>query len=132
MVAGCRKHGVRRLMFQACALSAVPGERWGLLTPARLSRNVVRWQLGSKTIDDSEKVINYLFKEVQDLDWTVSRPAWLEDGERKGSLAPNLDPFKPSTIRYLDLADWTLSQIDASTYVGKMPRLCYPPVSCPI
>ncbi|CAE8615562.1 unnamed protein product [Polarella glacialis] len=132
IVEGCRKCGVQKLIVQACALSAVPGEWWGLITQGRLARAVVRWQLSSNVIDDNERVMQYLYREVRDLAWVVTRPTWLEDGERSGPLAPNMDAFKPCSLRYLDLADWTLAQLECNTYVGKMPRLCYPPVIHPI
>lgn len=132
MVAGCRKHGVRRLIVQACALCSVPGERWGWFTSGRLTRAVVRWQLGSNVVDDNERVIQYLHREVRDLDWTVTRPTFFEDGENKGSLAPNLDPCAPGAVSHADVASWTLAQVDSDAYIGKMPRLCYPPVMHPI
>jgi len=132
MVAGCRKHGVRRLIIQACALCSVPGERWGWFTSGRLTRAVVRWQLGSNVIDDNERVIQYLHREVLDLDWTVTRPTFLEDGESKGPVAPNLDPCAPGAVSHADVVTWTLAQVESDTYVGKMPRLCYPPVTHPI
>ncbi|CAE7319089.1 unnamed protein product, partial [Symbiodinium sp. CCMP2456] len=59
IVAACRKAGVLRLVVQACALAAVPGEWWGLLTPGRLTRAVVRWQLSSNTVDDGERVMRH-------------------------------------------------------------------------
>jgi len=132
IVAGCRKHGVRKLVVQACALSAVPGERWGWLTQGRLTRAIVRWQLGSTVVDDNERVIQYLHRDVRDLNWVVSRPAFLEDGDRTGTPVPCLDPFRSAAIAYVDLADWTLAQVDSDEYVGKMPRLYYAPVESPL
>lgn len=132
IVAACRKAGVLRLVVQACALASVPGEWWGLLTPGRLTRAVVRWQLSSNTVDDGERVMRYLYQQVRDVPWVVARPVWLEEGERRAALVPNLDAFQASCIRYADLADWLLDQVDSDAYVGKMPRLQYGPVQCPI
>ncbi|CAK0857071.1 unnamed protein product [Prorocentrum cordatum] len=132
MVEGCRRHGVRKLIVQAGALSAAPGEWLGLLSSARLSRNVVRWQIGSSVVDDNDRVLQYLYDEVRDLNWVASRPAFLEDGESVGTLCACLDTFRPATIRYVDVADWTVEQVDSDRYVGKMPRLYYPPVKHPI
>merc|ERR1712046_199524 len=59
MVQGCRRHGVRKLIIQACALSAVPGERWGFLTAGRLARSVVQYQQASTILADHERVFRY-------------------------------------------------------------------------
>eukprot|EP00435_Cladocopium_sp_Y103_P042999 s920_g12.t1 len=132
LVAACRKCQVERLIVQGCALAAVPGEWWGLFTPARLARAVVRWQNSSNAIDDAEKVMQYLYHEAKDLKWVVARPVWLEEGEALGEVVANLDPFTASTLRYADLAEWLLCQVDSDVYVKKMPRLKYGPVQYPI
>mmetsp|Transcript_936 Transcript_936/g.2519 ORF Transcript_936/g.2519 Transcript_936/m.2519 type:complete len:140 (-) Transcript_936:53-472(-) len=132
MVEGCRKHGVSKLIYQACALAAAPGERVGWLTQASLVRTIVRWQLRSTVVDDNEQVMLYLQDEVQDVPWVVSRPGGLVEGDSAGNLSPNLDPFKTGTVRYVDVADWTLAQVYSDTYVGKMPRLYYGAVETPI
>lgn len=123
---------MERLIVQGCALAAVRGEWWGLFTPARLARAVVRWQNSSNAIDDAEKVMQYLYHEAKDLQWVVARPVWLEEGEALGEVVANLDPFTASTMRYVDLAEWLLCQVDSDTYVKKMPRLKYGPVQCAI
>lgn len=126
IVAGCRQAGVRRLIVQACTLSGAPGERWALLTHGRLARAVVRWQNGSTVVDDNERVMEFLYNQVRDLDWVVTRPSSMEDGDRLGPLAPSFDePSRPGALRYLDVADWTLAQVETDAYVGKMPRLLY-------
>lgn len=132
MVAGCRKYGVRKLIVQTCAMSIMPGERVGWLTQGTLIRTIVKWQLGSTVIDDNDRVIQFLHRETRDLDWVISRPAGLMDGERLGPLAPSLDQFRAATVRYIDVADWTLLQVESDAYVGKMPRLYYPPAQHPI
>eukprot|EP00439_Symbiodinium_sp_Y106_P078081 s177_g16.t3 len=70
----------------------------------------------------------YLYQQVRDVPWVVARPVWLEEGERRAALVPNLDAFQASCIRYADLANWLLDQVDSDAYVGKMPRLQYGPV----
>eukprot|EP00913_Durusdinium_trenchii_P017361 g16327.t1 len=75
----CRKCQIERLIVQGCALASAPGEWWGLLTPARLARAVVRWQNSSKAIDDAEAVMKYLYNEAKDVKWVVARPVWLEE-----------------------------------------------------
>ncbi|CAJ1366254.1 unnamed protein product [Effrenium voratum] len=132
IVSACRKNEVERLVVQSCALAAVPGEWWGLLTPARLARAVVRWQNSSNIIDDAERTMQYLYREAKDVKWVVARAPWLEEGEPLGGVVPNLDPFRASTLRYSDLADWLLDQVQGDAYVGKMPRLRYRPVEHPI
>ncbi|CAK9031526.1 unnamed protein product [Durusdinium trenchii] len=131
-VEACRKCQIERLIVQGCALTSAPGEWWGLLTPARLARAVVRWQNSSKAIDDAEAVMKYLYNEAKDVKWVVARPVWLEEGEARGALVPNLDTFTQSSIRYADLALWLLEQVDGGDYVQKMPRLKYGPVEYPI
>eukprot|EP00434_Breviolum_minutum_P028878 symbB.v1.2.025542.t1/scaffold2486.1/size77902/1 len=128
LVDACRKCQVQRLVVQGCALAAAPGEWWGLLTPARLARAVVRWQNNSNAIDDAERVMQYLYDEAKDLKWVVARPVWLEEGDSQGPAVANLDPFTASTLRYADLAEWLLCQLDSDSYVKKMPRLKYGPV----
>ncbi|CAK9032079.1 unnamed protein product [Durusdinium trenchii] len=132
LVEACRKCQIERLIVQGCALASAPGEWWGLLTPARLARAVVRWQNSSKAIDDAEAVMKYLYNEAKDVKWVVARPVWLEEGEARGALVPNLDTFTQSSIRYADLALWLLEQVDGGDYVQKMPRLKYGPVEYPI
>lgn len=125
IVAGCRNAGVRRLVVQACALAAAPGERWALLTHSRLARAVVRWQNVSTVVDDNERVMEFLYHKVRDLDWVVTRPVNMEDGDRLGPLAPSFQLCEPAVLRYLDVADWTLAQVESDAFVGKMPRLVY-------
>mmetsp|Transcript_42089 Transcript_42089/g.120047 ORF Transcript_42089/g.120047 Transcript_42089/m.120047 type:complete len:84 (-) Transcript_42089:74-325(-) len=79
-------------------------------------------------MDDNDQVIRYLRQEVRDVRWVVSRPPGIEHGERRGQLCPCSDPFVPTAIRYIDLAEWTLAQVESEQYTGKMPRLYYPPV----
>jgi len=129
MVAGCRKYGVKKLIVQTGALSSVPGERWGWFTMGNLVRLTLKHQHGFTTMDDNDRVIRYLHDEVRDVRWVISRPPGIEHGDRRGPLAPNTDPFKPTAIRYIDLAEWTLAQVESDAYVGKIPRLYYPPVT---
>jgi len=100
IVRGCRKHCVRKFVYQASALSMVPGERWGLFTPARMASAVERYQNGNNTVNDNTRAIRYLYNEAGDVDWVVSRPPGLEEGERQGPLAPTLEPFRPGCIRW--------------------------------
>eukprot|EP00929_Paragymnodinium_shiwhaense_P040482 TRINITY_DN21135_c0_g1_i2.p1 TRINITY_DN21135_c0_g1~~TRINITY_DN21135_c0_g1_i2.p1 ORF type:complete len:190 (-),score=10.02 TRINITY_DN21135_c0_g1_i2:10-579(-) len=132
MVAACRKYGVTKLIMLSCGLAAAPGEWWGLLTSARLARSVVRWQLGSNILDDNERVMHYLYNDVRDLDWVVARPPTLEEGDGKGAVQPCLDPWRPAALRYCDVADWLLAQVDSDAHVGKMPRLYYGSVDQPL
>lgn len=132
MVEACRRHGVRKLIVQTCALCALPTERIGWLTQQFLVRNVVRWQLGSTVVDDNDRVIAFLIQSAQDLDWVVSRPPGLVDGDSLGPLAPCLDEFRTAPVRYPDVAAWTVAQVESNAYVGKAPRLYYPPVLSPI
>lgn len=132
MVEGCREHGVQKLIVQACAVSAAPGERWGWLTQARVVRNVLKYQMGSSIVEDNDRVLSYLYHEARDLDWVVLRPPGLQDGDRRGPLSPSLEPFRTASVRYLDVADWALAQVESSTYVGKMPRLYYEASGAPL
>merc|ERR1719277_135862 len=113
MVEGCRKHGVPKLVFQSCSLAIAPGERAGWFSQITMVRTIVRWQLGSTVVDDNEAVMQYLSQEVHDVDWVVTRPAGLVDGDSLGPVVPCLDPFKKTTVRYVDVADWTLAQVES-------------------
>lgn len=132
MVEGCRRFGVRRLIYQSCALAMVTGERVGWFTQANLIRTIVKYQLGSNVVNDNEAVMEYLKNDAHDVSWVVSRPAGLADGDSKGTLVPCMDPFRTATVRYVDLAEWALTQVDSDTYVGKMPRLYYDNIEHPI
>lgn len=132
MVQGCRAHGVQKLLYQSCALAIAPGERPGWFSQAALARTIVRWQLQATYVDDNEQVMLYLEEQVHDVPWVVSRPGGLADGDDGRDLSPNLDPFKASTVRYGDIAAWTLEQVDSDKYVRKMPRLYYGAVQSPI
>jgi len=125
MVQGCRRYGVRKLIVQACALCLAPGERSGIVTQGRLIRSVVKYQQWSSVITDNEAVMRFLHKEARDLDWVVSRPPGLLDGDSRGPLMASLEPYRSETVSYSDMADWTLAQVASDAYVGKMPRLYY-------
>jgi len=132
MVEGCRRHGVRKLIVQTCAMSPLPTERIGWFTQFNMVRTVVRWQMGSSVVEDNDSVIQYLFQHAQDLDWVVSRPPGLMDGDPIGPPVPCADEFKTAFVRYADVATWTLIQVESDAFVGQAPRLYYPPVKMPI
>lgn len=83
LVPAMRRHGVRRLLYQAGGLSAAPGKR--LMPVLRLVRATVARSYDGQH-RDNEAVMRYLDTEARDLAWVAHRAGIGSDGPSKGAL----------------------------------------------
>lgn len=83
LVPAMRRHGVRRLLYQAGGLSAAPGKR--LMPVLRLVRATIARSYDGQH-RDNEAVMRYLDSEARDLAWVAHRAGIGSDGPSKGSL----------------------------------------------
>ena len=96
LVPAMRRHGVRRLLYQAGALSTSPDRR----LPPKLW--VIRNTMGGTYEGqhrDNEAVMRYLTDEAHDIDWVVHRAGIGSDGPSRGVLARSEDQYSVATFR---------------------------------
>lgn len=124
VVKSMREHGVRRFVYQASGLNPTPGHP----NPAHirlLVRPIIEWMLKLQPIwNEHDAVIRFLVEEVNDLDWTVTRPGVLSDGESKGTLA--VHDKRGGGVQYRDLATFSLNAVQTGEHARSCPYLYYP------
>lgn len=123
VVRAMREHGVRRFVYQASAFNREPGHP----NPPHirlLLRPAIGWALGIEPIwSEHDAVIRFLTEEARDLDWMVTRPGQLSDGESKGRLA--VGDAAGGTVMYRDLAAFSLDAARTGAYARTCPYLTY-------
>ena len=117
VVAGMRRHGVRRLLVTSSV-----GVGDSTANNTLLVRLVVRTFLRGSTVDKAamERIVV-----ASGLDWTVTRPATLTDAAARGGVRV-FDPAtgeKAHRIARADLAAWLVTQLDRSEYVHRTVTL---------
>ena len=123
LVPAMRRHGVKRVLYQAGGLSRPYG---GNLTPTLwLLRNTIARGFNGQH-EDNEAVMEYLCTEAHDIEWIVHRAGIYGDGESKGVLERSTTTFSIGNFR--DCADYSYRLIkdpeaihtsDFSQYVTK-------------
>ena len=96
LVPAMRRHGVKRLLYQAGGLSKPYG---GQLSPVLwvLRNTLARGYAGQH--EDNEAVMAYLATAANDLEWMVHRAGIGSDGPTKGTLKRSPDKFSVATHR---------------------------------
>ena len=99
LVPAMRRHGVKRFLYQAGALSKPPNQQ---LPPVlwTIKNTLARGYLGQH--EDNEAVMEYLVKEADDLEWMVHRAGIGSNGPSKGVLQRSSS--KPSIATFVDCA----------------------------
>ncbi|AGL20967.1 NmrA family protein [Actinoplanes sp. N902-109] len=98
-----RRNAVRRFLYQAGGLSAVPGRA---LPPAlRVIRKTVARSFEGQH-QDNEAVMHYLMHEATDIEWMVHRAGIGSNGPSKGVLHRSADKFSVGT--FSDCASYNL------------------------
>jgi nucleoside-diphosphate-sugar epimerase len=106
LVPAMRRKGVRRFLYQAGGLSAVPGRRLPLalrLVRATLARGY------DGQHQDNEAVMRYLDDEARDIEWMVHRAGIGSDGPSKGVLHRSATAISIGT--FVDCAAFTLRTV---------------------
>jgi nucleoside-diphosphate-sugar epimerase len=122
-VSSMRKHGVKRLVYQAGAFAPMPGQSLPLMM------KIVRAIVGTVTgmgpmLADNDSVLAYLVNDVADLEWTVTRPAMIQEKPSKGVLkAATKSPS--GAVHFVDLAAFDLAVAQSSEFVREAPYLTY-------
>jgi NAD(P)-dependent dehydrogenase (short-subunit alcohol dehydrogenase family) len=106
LVPSMRRHGVKRFLYQAGALSRPFGER---LSPAFwiIRNTLARGFIGQH--EDNEAVIEYLSTECDDIEWIVHRAGIGSDGLSKGILERSKTRFSVAT--HMDCAAYNYRTI---------------------
>lgn len=107
LVPAMRRHGVRRVLYQAGGLSRPLG---GHLTPSLwiIRNTLARSFIGQHR--DNEAVMSYLASEANDLEWIVHRAGIFSDGPSKGILERSAKRFSVAT--FCDCADYNYRTIN--------------------
>jgi putative NADH-flavin reductase len=118
IIESMRQHGVERFVYQAGAFSPIPG------IPNSFMVKAVRSALGlTPMLRDNDAVIETLWA-VRDIQWVVTRPAYIKDVASKGKLkAVDTAPIGP--ITFVDLAELNLAAVQTTEYNHKAPYLAY-------
>jgi len=124
-----REHGVKRLLVQMGAFTNVKGKSLGLVDKGlRKAFTAVTGEEGALKGNDAAAA--YLVSEAEDLDWTIMRPAMLNDDPTpKGIIEaahdysdegqPSISPPK------IDLTRWYVELLDDTKSFRKAPTIQY-------
>ncbi|MEN3745847.1 NAD(P)H-binding protein [Sphingomonas sp. HF-S3] len=106
LIPSMRRQGVRRILYQAGALSRPHG---GRLSPALwLIRNLIaRSFIGQHR--DNESVMAFLATQANDLEWIVHRAGIYSDGPSKGRLQRSSRKY--SVASFADCADYNYRMV---------------------
>ena len=85
LIPAMRRHGVKRFLYQAGALTRRYKEKLPLI-PWVIRNTIARYSGLIGQHEDNEAVIEYLVEEAQDIEWIVHRAAIISDGPSKGIL----------------------------------------------
>ncbi|MEO0603941.1 MAG: NAD(P)H-binding protein, partial [Myxococcota bacterium] len=122
VVRAMREHGARRFVYQAAAFSELPGQT----NPPHVRyvlRPLIGWMVGIHPIwNEHDAVIRFLVEEAGDLEWTVTRPGMLSDGESKGELVVR---DAPGAATNQDLASFSLDALRTGAHVRRAPYVGY-------
>ncbi|MEJ8304983.1 NAD(P)-dependent oxidoreductase [Saccharibacillus sacchari] len=121
LIPAMRKHGVRRLLYQAGGFTAPYPRRLPVVTWI-LKNTVVRRAglLGQHR--DNEAVIEYLTREAQDIDWIVHRACIVSDGLSKGALQRHRTKFSLATFEDCAAYNYMLLQNDSAIHTCDLSR----------
>ncbi|MEO1234520.1 MAG: NAD(P)H-binding protein [Myxococcota bacterium] len=124
VVRSMRQHQARRFVYQASGLSSDPNHPHPAVIRYIL-RPLVGWVLGVRALwSEHDAVIRFLAEEAGDLDWTVTRPGMLSDGESRG--VPIAHETRAGPLNYRDVAAFSLDAVTSGAYAGACPYLAYP------
>lgn len=120
LVPAMRRHGVKRFLYQAGALSSPPGRR---LAPAlwAIRNTLARGYAGQH--EDNEAVMEYLTAEAGDLEWMVHRAGIGSDGPSKGALQRSTHRVSAATFR--DCAEYNYRTVADSGAIHTCDLSCY-------
>lgn len=120
LVPAMRRLGVRRFLYQAGGLSAVPSKRLPLVLRI-VRRTIARSYDGQHR--DNEAVMRYLDTEARDLEWTVHRAGIGSDGPSKGRLRRS--SWWISIGTFVDCAAYSLRLLGDDTAVHSCDGSAY-------
>jgi uncharacterized protein len=122
LVASMRKHGVRRLLYQAGAFSPAPDQPSPIFI--RVMRVLLAPLLGiSGMLRDNDEIMKFLTAEAKDLEWTVTRPGMIKDAATKGAIKPADRPGP--AVTYADVAAFNLDRVLSDAPPRQCPYLTY-------
>jgi nucleoside-diphosphate-sugar epimerase len=122
IVAGMREHGVTRLVYQAGAMSPVPGEAVPLAVRALMRPMATVVGLGG-ALRDNDEAIRHLHEEVRDVDWTVTRPGQLLERPPRGTLIES--PTSSGAATFVDIARFDLDVATGGGFAHRCPYVRY-------
>ena len=115
-----RRHGVKRLLYQA----------GGLSTPYKGSLSPLLWTIRHTLARgfagqhmDNEAVMAYLTEEAQDIEWMVHRAGIGSDGPSKGVLKRSASKFSVAT--HIDCAAYNFGILQDSSAIHTSDLSCY-------
>ncbi|KAJ8605504.1 hypothetical protein CTAYLR_000030 [Chrysophaeum taylorii] len=120
-----RKHGVKRYVHQLGAATRVEGHAdapW-----MSIIKPILTWlPLGADlALAENDKVAT-MIKDITDVDWICTRPAFIRDGE-PGMVLRGVDPPTLATITFEALARWSLdAAFDPESPTDDGRNLCGP------
>jgi nucleoside-diphosphate-sugar epimerase len=122
-VTSMRKHGVKRLVYQAGAFSPMPGQTLPFML--RLMRPTIGGLMGMEPmLADNDSVMAYLVANASDLEWTVTRPGMIKKAPSRGALKGTTTPASGS-VNFTDLAAFDLAVAQSSDFVRQAPYPSY-------
>jgi len=117
VVDAMRAHGVRRLIVQTGIVSSQSRSRMGPVSRLLATLFRLRQPELYRDKDRQEQII-----QASGLAWTIVRPPLLVRGPRSGGAyraGADFAPRLPSRVRYADVAEFMLRQLDDDRLVGR-------------
>ena len=76
---------------------------------------------------DNARVVPYVYREMDDLEWIVTRPGLLARSASKNTEKKALGPSKDEafSVAFVDLGEWTAKAAFDASLVHTTPKLAY-------
>ena len=124
-----RECGLKRFLLQTGALCADPSEREGpaLYFKDFMARVISPLLCVKHMIVDNQRVVPYVYREMNDLEWIVTRPAFLAPIPSKNTEKKVLGPSKKeaSPLPFVDLGEWTARAAFDASLAHTAPKFGY-------
>ncbi len=118
IIAAMKTHKVKRLLWQSGAGCKGPND---LPSFSRVIVRGIMKLVAAKVLADSQDCFD-LIRATQ-LDWTVARVPLLSVEPFTGKYAASMKPPRPAPLSRADVADFLLTQVNSSEWIGKSPFL---------
>ena len=121
-----RELGLKRFLLQTGAMCASRNDPT-FYVKFFMTRVVSPLLCVKEMVVDNLRVAPYVYREMDDLEWIVTRPGLLSETTSKNTKKKALGPstFEASSTAYVDIGEWTAKASFDASLVHTTPKLAY-------